>query len=69
MADNGALADQAWTAATEIVDRYMTFGDTDDDAEAHAQFVALVAVGWIEGRDAGGQEAIAVIRGRMHDAP
>ena len=66
MADDDAqLAEQAWTGATEIVDRYMTFGDTDDDAEARAQFIACAAVAWIEGRQAGGNEAIAVIRGRI----
>lgn len=65
MSDDAQLAEQAWSAATEIVDRYMTFGDTDDGAEARAQFLACTAVGWIEGRQAGGQEAIAVIRGRI----
>jgi len=64
MADHGALADQAWAAASEIVDRYMTF--EEDDGEARAQVIAMAAVAWIEGRDAGGQEAIAVIKGRMH---
>ena len=65
MADGGALADQAWAAASAIVDRYMGFGDTDDGMEARAQVIAMAAVAWIEGRDAGGQEAIAVIQGRM----
>lgn len=63
MADDSQLAEQAWSSAVEIVDRYMTFGD--DDAEARVQVIALTAVGWIEGRQAGGQEAIAVIRGRI----
>lgn len=65
MSDDAQLAEQAWAAASEVVDRYMTFGDTDDDAEARAQFIACSAVCWIEGRQAGGQEAIAVIRGRI----
>ena len=65
MADDAQLAEQAWAAATAIVDRYMTFGESDDDVEARAQFLACTAVGWIEGRQAGGDEAIAVIRGRI----
>ena len=65
MSDDAQLAEQAWAAGSEIVDTYMTFGDSDDDTEARAQFIACTAVGWIEGRQAGGQEAIAVIRGRV----
>ena len=59
MADDGALSDQAWAAATEIVDKYMHFGD--DDGEARLQVIALTAAGWLEGRQAGGNEARAVV--------
>ena len=63
--DRGSEVEQAWAAASEVVDKYMTFEDTDDGAEARAQVIALTAVGWIEGRRAGGQEAIAAMRARV----
>jgi len=63
-ADKGALADQAWAAASKIVDTYMSFGEPDSEDRVHC--IAMAAVAWIEGRDAGGQEAIATIQGRMH---
>jgi hypothetical protein len=60
--DEQFLIDQAKAAAKEIVDRYGWEAAPDSDLEQETIILMLLSVAWIEGRQAGGNEAKALIR-------
>lgn len=64
MSDGQAMADQAWAAATDICSRYLLPADdgSEPDDDMRRVITALVAAGWVEGRQAGGAEAQAILR-------
>lgn len=57
--DTTALTDQALAAADEIVDEYAS----ETEGTQRASLRLLLGIAWIAGRQAGGAESVALIRG------